>query len=137
MNASPAGSAAQSLPPGFPLGVWTNYVTEEDLRAAGYTDPALLDENVGTQTMTLRRDGTWTMAVESSQPMRWPVFHGTFEVTGPNALRKRTTFPPEMAGEVLDFEWTYEDDGLRFRAIDPYDPIIHVQYESHLWQPED
>jgi hypothetical protein len=48
-----------------------------------------------------------------------------------------TTFPPDYAGEVVDLEWTYQDDGLHFRAIDPYDPIIHVQYETHPWQPKD
>jgi hypothetical protein len=61
---------AQSLPADFPLGSWTNYLTEADLEAAGYTDAAMIKENVGTQALTLSADGSWTIAVESSQPMR-------------------------------------------------------------------
>jgi hypothetical protein len=133
---SPTASPAQSLPADFPLGSWTNYLTEEDLRAAGYTDTATINENVGAGTLTLSADGKWTIAVESSQPMRWPVFRGTYAVTGSNTFRMLTTFPPDLAGEVVDLEWTFEDDGLHLRAIDPYDPIIHVQYETRPWQPQ-
>jgi hypothetical protein len=134
---SPKASPAPSLPADFPLGSWSNYLTEEDLRAAGYTDAPMIMENVGSSTLTLSADGTWTIAVESSQPMRWPVFRGTYAVSGPSTFRMWTTFPPDFAGEVVDLEWKYGDDGLHLRAIDPYDPIIHVQYETHPWQPKD
>ena len=134
---SPSASPAQSLPADFPLGSWTNYLTEGDLRAAGYTDTPMINENVGSSTLRLSADGTWTIAVESSQPMRWPVFRGTYAVMGASAFRMWTTFPPDFAGEVIDLEWSYEDDRLLLRAIDPYDPIIHVQYETHPWQPKE
>jgi hypothetical protein len=137
VTAVPTASPARSLPADFPLGSWTNSLTEEDLREAGYTDAATINENVGTGTLTLSADGKWTIAVESIQPMRWPVFRGTYGVTGPNTFRMWTTFPPDLAGEVVDLEWTYGADGLHLRAIDPYDPIIHVQYETHPWQPKD
>jgi hypothetical protein len=130
---SPAASAARSLPADFPVGSWTSHLTETDLRAAGYTDSATIDENVGDSTLTLGADGSWTIAVESNRPMRWPVFRGTYAITGPKAFRMLTTFPPDLAGEVVDLEWAHEPDGLQLRAIDPYDPIIHVQFETHPW----
>lgn len=131
---SPAASQSPVLPANFPLGTWTNYVTEEDLRAAGYTDPATITENVGSGTLTLSPDSTWTIAVESDQPMRWPVFRGTYTVTSSNTFRMLTAFPPDLAGEIVDLEWSQHSDGLHLRTIDPYTPILRVQYETRPWQ---
>ena len=101
-----SASAPAELPADFPLGSWTTTITEEDLRAAGLTDIGALSENAGTFTMTLGEDGTWTTTQESDARIRWPVFRGTYEVTGPATFQQRTDFPPDFAGDLVDFEWT-------------------------------
>lgn len=130
-----ASSPAASIPPDFPLGSWTTTITEDDVRAAGFTGAGELAENSGTFTMTLSEDGTWTTAQESSEPLKWPVFQGTWEATGPNTFRQRTTFPSDFAGDVVDFEWKVVDGNLVLVLPNPPDPILPVVMESHPWTP--
>ena len=118
-----------------PIGSWTYTLTEEDLRAAGFTETGLIAENVGTSTFTVESDGTWTMVQTTTQPVRSPVFRGTYAVTAPNTLEMRTTFPGDYAGEIVTVEWSRVDDGLRLRVVSPPDPLLKVQFETHTWAP--
>jgi hypothetical protein len=142
---SSAGPAASTMPSVSPagggsipdeiVGAWTTTITEADLRAAGITEPAGLAENSGLFTMTLGADGSWSTAQVTDAPVRWPVFKGTYEVTGPSAFRQVTTFPPDYAGDVVDFTWSVRDGALVLSVPNPPDPILPILVETHPWQP--
>ncbi len=125
-----AGSAASGS---VPLGTWTMTLTDADLRAAGFTDPGAAAENAGTFTMTVAPEGTWTIAQAASQPVRWPVFRGTYTVTGENIAEMRTTFPPEYAGDIVSMQLTEGSDGLAVKILSPDDRLLRVQFETHPW----
>ena len=134
----PASTVAQgsALPTGFPLGSWTITITEEDLRAGGITDAAGLIENTGTFTKTYAPDGTWTVVQETSAPVRFPIFRGTYRASGPNEIEETTTFPTDFAGDVVRFTWQPDGTGVRFGVVNPPDPILPILTESHAWQPK-
>ena len=130
VSPAPAGSAGSGS---IPLGTWTMTLTEADLRAGGFTDPGAAAENTGTFTMTVAPDGTWTIAQAASQPVRWPVFRGTYTVTGDNIAEMRTTFPPEYASDIVSMQLTEGSDGLAVKILSPDDPLLRVQFETHPW----
>ena len=134
---SPAASASSgaAIPEGFPIGSWTTTLTEADLRAGGITGEDELVENSGVFTMTLGADGTWTTAQESDAPLRWPVFRGTWTVTGPNSYSQRTDFPADFAGDLVDFTWKIEDGALAIEVVNPPDDVLPVIMETHAWSP--
>ena len=135
--AAPASGAvaSPSLPADFPLGTWRVTITEADLRAGGLTETGLLAENAGTFTKTFAPDGTWTIVQDSPVALRHPIFRGTYRATGPNEIEETTTFPPEYAGDVVGFTWAREGTGVRFRVVNPPDPILPVVIETHPWLP--
>ena len=127
--------AAASPATAAPLGSWTVTITEDDFRHAGLTDPGLLDENVGTLTLTFEDDGTWTAAMQSSQPVKWPVHSGTWESGGPGIIGMRTSFPPDYAGDYVTVRWATEADGLHLGLVSPPDPVLKVHLETRPWSP--
>lgn len=142
-SASPVGTASPAASPGpggsIPaeiVGAWTTTITEADLRAGGVTDPGELKENTGVFTMTLGGDGSWSTAQVTDAPIRWPVFRGTYESTGPNTFRQVTTFPVDFAGDVVDFTWSLKDGTLVIGVQNPPDHILPIVMESHPWQPK-
>src|SRR5262245_24567024 len=120
---SASGSA---IPPDFPVGSWTTTITEADLRAAGVTAAGLINENTGVFTTVFASDGIWTTTQVTSHPVRWPVFRGTFRVTGPGRFEQRTEFPADYAGDIVVFTWTRQGDDLRLGVPDPSDPILSI-----------
>ncbi len=124
-----------SSPDGFPIGSWSTTITEADLRSAGFTKAGELAENAGVFTMTLDPDGTWTTTQQASVALRWPVFKGTWTVTGPNSFSQRTTFPPDFVGDQVGFTWRRADDALLLKLPNPPDPVLPVVMETHPWQP--
>jgi hypothetical protein len=149
--AAPLGSASPSLgagstqataagPSGLssdtaPVGSWTMTLTAEDLVAAGFTDVGAIEENTGTFTHTFASDGTWTVAQVTTHPIRWPVFRGTYTVTGDRTIEMRTEFPPDYAGDVVTVAWTRDAEGLRLRLLTPPDPLLRINLETHPWAP--
>jgi hypothetical protein len=133
-SSAPSAAGSIELPADFPLGSWTSTITEADLEAAGISDPNLLRENVGTFTTTFSPDGTWTTAQDTSEPVKWPVFRGTFRATGDGEMEQVTTFPPDYAGDVVCFTWRLEDGALILNLPEPPDPILPIVVESHPWE---
>ena len=115
------------------VGSWTTTITRDDLAAAGVTGGEV-DENAGVFTMTLGADGTWSTSQVSDVPVRWPVFKGTLEATGPQSFRQTTTFPSDFAGDVVDFTWSMKDGALLIKVVNPPDPILPIVTETHPWQ---
>ena len=134
-QASAEAPSAAAVPSDFPIGSWSTTITEADLRARGVTSEGELAENAGTTTMTIAADGTWTTAQEASVPLRWPVFKGTWTATGPDSFNQVTTFPPDYAGDSVDFTWMIEDGSLILKVVNPPDHILPILVESHPWQP--
>lgn len=132
--ASKPTASAGTLPAGFPIGSWTTTVTEADLRAGGITTTGDVGENAGVFTTTFAPDGTWTTAQQSSAPLRWPVFRGRWVAVGADTIRQTTTFPADFAGDVVDFTWRIEGDGLHMEVPDPPDPVLGVITGAHPWQ---
>lgn len=132
---APSSAPGSSLADHALLGSWKVTITEQDLRDAGITDPGLIAENVGTSTKTYSADGTWVAAVVTPQPVRWPVFRGTWRVSGPAEVEETTTFPEDYAGDVVRFTWQAEGAGIRFDVVNPPDPILPILTETHVWQP--
>jgi hypothetical protein len=133
---SPAGPAGSSAASGeAPIGTWSMMLTAADLAAAGFTDPGFVAENTGTFTYTFGADGTWTVAQTTTHPVRWPVFRGTYVVTGPGALEMKTEFPSDYAGDVVAITWTREGEGLRLKVVSPDDPVLRLNLETHQWMP--
>ena len=137
-GASPSGAAlsptAASVPAGFPIGTWTTTITDDDLRAGGLTDAAALSENAGSFTLEMAADGTWTTTQVSDVALKWPVFRGTWTVSGPDKFSQTTDFPADFAGDVVDFTWRIEDGKLVLRLPNPPDPILPIIMESHPWE---
>jgi hypothetical protein len=139
--ASPPGGSgsAPAISPGSaaeaPLGVWTMALTADDLAAGGFTDMGAVAENTGTFTFTVAPGGTWTMAQVASQPVRWPVFRGTYVANASGTIQMRTDFPADYAGDVVTVNWTREADGLHLRLVSPDDPLLRLQLEAHPWAP--
>jgi hypothetical protein len=131
-SAPAPGSAAI---PAAIVGSWTTTITRDDLTAAGITGGEL-DENSGVFTTTFGADGTWSTSQETDVPVRWPVFKGTLEATGPNSFRQTTTFPSDFAGDVVDFTWSMKDGALLIKVVNPPDPILPIVTETHPWQPK-
>jgi hypothetical protein len=131
----PSAASSSGIPAGFPLGSWTTTITEADLRAGGITGTGELSENVGTFTMTLAGDSTWTVTQDADVPIRWPVFRGRYAVTGPTMFQQRTEFPPDFAGDLVDFEWRVENGLLLLEVPNPPDHVLPVIMETHPWQP--
>ena len=133
--AAPSGGAA-TIPADFPLGSWTMTVTEEDLRAGGISEAALIKENTGTQILTFVADGTWITAQTSTQAVNLPVFRGTWAVSGDHEFTQTTEFPPEYAGEKVRFTWQLDGGSLLLRVPEPPDSILKTLTEAHPWQPK-
>jgi hypothetical protein len=131
----PASLAAGSAVGEAPVGTWSMTLTAADLEAAGFTDPGLVGENTGTFTFSVGSDGTWTTAQSSSVLLRWPVFRGTYQVTGSRTMAMRTEFPADYAGDLVSVEWSMEAGNLRLRLISPQDPLLKVNLETHPWAP--
>jgi hypothetical protein len=139
---SPAGSAIE-LPAGFPIGTWTTTITAEDLlaidpadlAAIGMSEQDLVKENAGRFSTTFAADGTWSTLQESDQPVKWPVFRGTFTPVGADAFDQVTTFPPDFAGDVVRFNWRIDDGLLYLTVPEPLDPIMPIVTEAHPWSP--
>ena len=122
-------------PSGFPLiGSWTTSITKDDLRAAGITDPGLLNENSGRFVWTFAQDGTWTSVQQSldGSPIRAPVFRGHYTVDGP-ILVAVTEFPPEYRDAGLRYRWALANGQVRFELLNPPDPIAPVIVSAHPW----
>jgi hypothetical protein len=122
-------------PSGFPLiGSWTTSITKDDLRAAGITDPGLLNENSGRFVWTFAQDGTWTNVQQSldGSPIRAPVFRGHYTVDGP-ILVAVTEFPPEYRDAGLRYRWALDNGQVRFELLNPPDPIAPVIASAHPW----
>jgi hypothetical protein len=143
-SAAPAASgSAIALPDGFPIGTWTTTITEEDLAAVsdealasiGMNRDNLNSENTGVFTTTFAADGTWSTVQDTDQPVRWPVFRGTFTPVGDDAMDQVTTFPPDFAGDVVRFTWRTEAGQLRLAVPEPPDPVLGVVTEAHPWSP--
>jgi hypothetical protein len=140
--AAPSGSA-MALPAGFPIGTWTTTITAEDLEkvddgflsSIGMSRENLVKENSGTFTTTFAADGTWSTVQDTDQPVKWPVFRGTFTPVGDDAFDQTTSFPPDFAGDVVRFTWRTADGQLHLTVPDPPDPILPVLTESHPWVP--
>jgi len=117
------------------LGTWQVTITKDDLRAAGFTDPGLLNENAGRFTTTYAADGTWSTAQVSldSSPVVNPVFRGTWTATA-DTLEIHVAFPEPYAGDVTTYGWTRDGNELRLTLIGPDDPIGKVITEAHPWQ---
>jgi hypothetical protein len=134
--ASPSSTPALSIAPDdAPIGSWTVTITEDDFRQAGLTDPGMLDENVGTLTLTFDADGTWTGAMQASRPVKWPVHSGTWIPAGPKMIGMRTGFPADYAGDYVAVQWSIEADGLHLRLVSPQDPVLLVHLETRPWSP--
>lgn len=133
---SPTDAAPGSSLADHPLlGSWKSSISEQDLRAGGITDAGLIAENVGVSTKTYSADGTWVLAYVSPQPVRWPVFRGTWRVSGTGEIEETTTFPEDYAGEVIRYSWERDGAGIRFDVINPPDPVLPILTETHAWQP--
>jgi hypothetical protein len=142
-TAPAASGSAIALPSGFPVGTWTTTITEEDLAAVsdeslasiGMSRDNLNNENTGVFTTTFGPDGTWSTVQDTDQPVRWPVFRGTFTPVGDDAFDQVTTFPPDFAGDVIRFTWRIEAGQLHLAVPDPPDPVLGVITEAHPWSP--
>ena len=132
---TPAAGAPSAIPAAI-VGTWTTTITEADLRAAGVTEQAGLDENSGVFTMHVDADGAWSMTQVTDTPIRWPVFKGTSSATGPDSFRQITTFPADYAGDAVDFTWSKTDGALSLRVVTPPDEILPILIETHPWQPK-
>jgi hypothetical protein len=137
-SVAPSQSALGApLPSGFPLiGSWMTAITKDDLRAAGITDPGLLNENSGRFIWTFGQDETWTSIQQSldGSPVRAPVFRGHYYLEGP-ILVAVTEFPTEYRDNGLRYRWTYANGEIRFEILDPPDPMLPVVVEAHPWKP--
>ena len=134
--ATAAGPGSSGRPvTDVPIGTWSMTITEEDLRAGGFTEQGAFAENTGTFTFTIAPDGTWTITQAASQPVRWPVFRGTYNVTGADTIEMLTAFPADYAGDLVAVELTETSDGLAIKLLSPPDPLLRVQLESHVWAP--
>jgi hypothetical protein len=135
VSSAPSGEGSIELPADFPLGAWTSTITEADLEAAGISDPNVLQENAGTFTTTFAADGTWSTVMDTTEPIRWPVFRGTFTPIADGEMEQITTFPPEYAGDVVRFTWRMDGDDLVLGVPEPPDPILPIVVETHPWEP--
>jgi hypothetical protein len=132
---APASPAESSSSGDAPVGSWSMAISAADLEAGGFTDAALIGENTGTFTFTVAPDGTWTMAQSTSVPVRWPVFRGTYAVTGTRTFAMTTEFPADYAGDVVSVDWSMDAGNLNLRLIAPEDPLLKFQLETHPWAP--
>lgn len=142
-GAAPSTVASVVLPAGFPVGTWTTTITADDLMAitdetlasVGMTRDNLIKENSGTFTTVYGADGTWSTVQDTDQPVKWPIFRGTFTPVGDDAFDQATTFPPDFAGDVVRFTWRSEGGRLHLKVVDPPDPVLPVITEAHPWTP--
>lgn len=134
-SSAPASSAEGPPSGDAPVGSWSMTMSAADLEAAGFTEAGLIGENTGTFTFTVAPDGTWTMAQSTPVPVRWPVFRGTYAVTGTGTFEMTTEFPADYAGDVVTVDWSLDDGNLRLRLIAPEDPLLRLQLEAHPWAP--
>jgi hypothetical protein len=136
--AAPSSSAQPRPPAGFPLlGSWATTITRDDLRAAGLTDPGVLNENSGRFTWTFEADGTWHVLQVSldDAPVLNPVFSGTFLVED-HAILVVTAFPEQYRDAGIRYTWMLEPSGgVRFHMETPPDEIAPVIAETHAWEP--
>jgi hypothetical protein len=118
------------------VGTWVTEVVADDLRAAGVTDPGLIDENSGRFTWTLANDGTWEQVQEPLGGGRVtnPVWRGTWAVED-DVLVQTVSFPPQYAGDLVQLRFVAGDDALQFTTLTPRDdPILIVVNDGHPWQ---
>jgi hypothetical protein len=142
-SSAPSTASSVAIPAEFPVGTWSTTITADDLEAVNEEDLAtigmsradLVKENSGTFTTTFGADGTWSTVQETDQPVRWPIFRGTFVATGDDSFDQVTTFPPDFAGDVVGFTWRVEDGMLHLQVVNPPDPVLPVLTESHPWSP--
>jgi hypothetical protein len=140
---TPSTASSVAIPAGFPIGTWSTTITADDLEAVSDEDLAtigmsranLVEENSGTFTTTFGADGTWSTVQETDQPVKWPIFRGTFTATGDDSFDQVTAFPPDFAGDVVRFTWRIEDGLLHLQVVNPPDPVLPVLTESHPWSP--
>ena len=128
-----AGGSGSAAAGSVPIGVWTSILTADDLRGAGFTEAGLIAENTGTFTLTIAGDGTWTVAQEAAEPVRWPVFRGTWTATSTDTLTMRTEFPTDYSGDTVTVSWSSGPEGLNTRVLSPPDPLLRLQWERHPW----
>jgi hypothetical protein len=134
--AEPATGSSSGPVADVPTGSWTLTLTEDDLRAGGFTEAGAFAENTGTFTFTIAPDGSWTIAQVASQPVRWPVFRGTYAVIGADTIEMLTSFPADYAGDLVSVKLTEVPDGLAIKVLSPTDdPLLRTQFESHVWAP--
>ena len=122
------------MPADFPFGSWTTTIAREDLQAAGIPDEGLA-ENAGDITLTMSEDGSWQTTQVSEVDLRWPIFRGTWVATGSDGFRQDTTFPPDFAGDSVNFTWKIKDGALVLKVVNPPDPVLPILMETHPWQP--
>lgn len=135
-NTTAASTASPgALPSGFPIGTWTTTITPDDLQEAGLTDAGALAENVGTFTLEMAADGSWTTTQVSDVDVKWPVFRGTWVATGDDSFVQTTEFPADFAGDVVGFTWQRNGDNLLLDVPEPPDPVLPVIMGSHPWEP--
>jgi hypothetical protein len=131
-SSTPLPSGSSGLPL---IGSWTTTITKDDLRAAGITDPGLLNENSGRFIWTFLPDRTWTVVQQSldGSPVRQPVFRGHFTLDGP-ILVAVTEFPAEFRDNGLRYRWTLANGEVRFELLNPPDPIASIVVGTHPWK---
>jgi hypothetical protein len=128
-RASPTASAVAG-----PAGRWTTTVTEDDLRDAGVTDPALIAAHAGSYRLVLVTDGTWTRIHEPSASAGSSVWRGTW-TAAPDRIRLITAGPAERRGEVLDATWRVREGRLVLRVDEAPADVIRAAVEAHPWAP--
>lgn len=137
----PSTAPSATIPTGFPVGTWSTMINADDLEAISDEDLAtigmsranLVKENSGTFTTTFGADGTWTTVQETDQPVKWPIFRGTYTPTGDDSFDQVTSFPPDFAGDLVGFTWRVEGGKLHLQVVNPPDPVLPVITEAHPW----
>ena len=110
-------------------GTYTVTYTEEEYRAAGLKDQALIDENVGTFTWTFD-DGTWSYVQESPTAGQLED-SGTYELTD-----SKLAFKWQPATITMDVQ-KQPDGSLVFTNVvdSDYQALSDVQFGLHPWAP--
>jgi peptide/nickel transport system substrate-binding protein len=144
-GSSPTPSPVPSGPvPRIPEGTYVTTISKADLyRFDPHYDPSGVDENTGTQTITLR-GGWFEMISTADHPIFKPINVGTYGGTGHRVVFT-TTAPVENAIATPPMRWTFDGHSLRFRflgcgklnTLDPHAPHlcqdIKVLYQAHPW----
>ena len=114
-------------------GIYEATTTEDELRAAGVTDPTVLAETAGTYYWTFD-DGTWTYEQVAEQPLETPNALGTYEIDGD----VYTHHWSDDDGDITTATVAVLSDGsLQFTDIVDGDPafqlVSEVTFGLHPW----